>query len=77
MTSLHSEAWLKKIDEAVRETLDVPLWGASPPFPWEEASRLIGEAWNTEELHLSFHTAQWLSDPLSGMGHAPLHLLKA
>lgn len=71
-----NESWIKKIEYGLEDILEVPLWGKTPPFPWEELSRRLSEALEIEELSISHHRTEWLpsGELLSGMGDNPLHL---
>ena len=73
---MSSGNWIKHIESLVVQSLDVPMWGAAPSFPWKEFSKQLASSLNVKELKLSTGTAEWKkgSTILSGMGQSPLQL---
>ncbi len=52
-------SWLKNIEHGLEELNVIPLWGSSPPFPWDSASQAIAEALQVTHLKISGHTTEW------------------
>ncbi len=62
--------WLKKIETALIDMKEIPLWGYPPAFPWEMAASQIGSALQLPEFTIE-HSQTQLMKPdafLSGFG---------
>ncbi len=62
--------WIEKVETALKDTGQLPVWEETFAFPWEEAAR----AMNLPGLELSVKSSAWKkeSEFLSGMGKDPL-----
>lgn len=72
--TLPSSNWIKKVEEAAKSTQEIPLWGAPPPFPWEqwdiEIARALGlpSPIKTKAARVDWRPAREL---LAGLGEDP------
>ncbi len=68
--------WIRHLEGAITPLLTVPLWGQTPPFPWEKVEKALKEALELETLHLATDKTHLLSrgEQLNGLGTDPLLL---
>lgn len=67
--------WLKKVESALTELQQIPLWGSPPAFPWEACSKEIATLLQIPELKLEHTKTEFLNleeIPL-GLGASPYH----
>lgn len=67
--------WLRQIETALASSQEIPLWGHSPPFPWEECSEQLAALLQVEDLHITHRYTQFLSPDqfTSGFGSHPVN----
>ncbi len=51
--------WLKSIDPKVLEEDRIPLAGYTPAFPWDDFSKNIAQAFQTEKLNIKKGEVRW------------------
>src|SRR5258708_4793 len=44
--------WLKKVEHAIAPLMEIPLWGALPPFPWDACVAALSETLQLPHLRL-------------------------
>jgi flagellar motor switch protein FliN/FliY len=68
--------WLKKVETALTELQQIPLWGSPPPFPWEACSKEIGSLLQIPELKLEHTKTEFLNpeEITLGLGASPYDL---
>lgn len=66
--------WLQHIENALQVVSEVPLWGSSPPFPWEEWNEQISTMFQLPDLKIEHKKTQFLKleDLTSGLGTNPV-----
>ncbi len=62
------------IEDLLKEAMELPAWGAPPPFPWEEFSQAFGKELGVTDFKLSIGNGSFSEDPLPGMGASPIAL---
>jgi len=73
---MSSEIWIKHLKKLVAQSLDLPMWGSIPSFPWEEFSQRLSSSLNVSGLTLTPGVAEWREGGLvfAGLGDNLLHL---
>ncbi|WP_068467271.1 type III secretion system cytoplasmic ring protein SctQ [Candidatus Protochlamydia phocaeensis] len=68
--------WLREIKPELKALDDIPLTGAAPPFPWEDLSARIGQAFEREGFSIQPKELMWRSKEqlYEGLGDAPFPL---
>lgn len=66
-------SWIQTLSDALTETKQIPLWGSSPPFPWERLIEDLKEKFACKELKISTERVEPRPKAhlLEGMGAAP------
>lgn len=68
--------WLKQLPSAVFQHDRKPLFGASPPFPWENLNEICRDTFLLPHLKIEPINQEWRSDEalLNGLGTHPIAL---
>jgi flagellar motor switch protein FliN len=76
MTAEAPYHWVKKVEEGLAEAKIIPLWGAAPPFEWEECADRLSQVLMISPLTLSPQETEWreAGELLTGLGEHPIHL---
>lgn len=66
--------WVKQVDPELLHCDQIPLTGASPPFPWDEFSARLAKCFELKDLAIHLDKVQWRSakDLLEGLGDHPI-----
>jgi flagellar motor switch protein FliN len=66
--------WIKKVEGALTESREIPLFGKLPPFPWKECERLIEKNLGLSNLSIEPGETTWrpFDELLQGLGTRPL-----
>lgn len=74
MASAETYNWLKQLSPAVLQWDQVPLYGASPNFPWEELSSKLAQLFGLKSIRISHQETDWRNpeDFTTGFGGEPL-----
>jgi flagellar motor switch protein FliN/FliY len=57
----HSPYFLKNLEISLKQTLDIPMWGKAPEFPWNAFTEKLKEIFEKESILLSCIGADWKS----------------
>ncbi|NGX47714.1 MAG: hypothetical protein K1000chlam3_01096 [Chlamydiae bacterium] len=65
--------FLKTLEGAALEMVEIPLFGSPPPFPFEEFSKALTSALEIKSVKISMHKTEWLENEalLKGLGKSP------
>lgn len=68
-----SSLYLQRLEGAMRKLQKIPLWGATPLFPWEKVSARLKESLLVESLQIQTKNSRFLeqNELLSGLGQDP------
>src|SRR5271155_424733 len=69
--------WLQQLETALVASQEIPLWGQSSPFPWEECSEQLSALLQIEDLRITHRYTQYLAphEFTSGLGNSPIQTL--
>lgn len=70
------EGWIKQIESSILQSVDIPMWGAYPGFPWKDFAQKFADVFNLKTFQITLGTAEWKTGNavLTGMGRSPLQL---
>ncbi len=66
--------WVKRVEHALEEMRQIPLWGTPPAFPWDACVQKIGAIFQSPNLRLSVRATRFLpkEEVTSGLGTRPI-----
>jgi flagellar motor switch protein FliN len=70
MTPSSSYQWIREIKPELKQLDQIPLTGASPPFPWNELGEKLAQSFEKERIQIEPSEIQWRSkqDLYEGFG---------
>lgn len=74
---MKSYDWIKQIPSSLLQWDDIPLTGASPPFPWQALSQKLAQIFELDSLRIELFEKKWRTEKEFDEGIAnaiPLHL---
>lgn len=68
--------WIKQIETSILASLEIPMWGTFPGFPWKDFAKMFSDNFNLKNLKINMGTVEWKPSTtiLTGMGCSPLQL---
>ncbi len=68
--------WLKQLPLSIIQADEIPLFGKSPSFPWEQLATQLSQLFQIENIVLEPSNSQWRTteDLLKGLGADPVFL---
>lgn len=55
----HSPYFLKNLETCLKETLEIPMWGKAPEFPWNAFAEKLKEVFEQPNIALECMAADW------------------
>lgn len=53
------EEWVKKTETLIRKSVEIPMWGNMPTFPWEEFTERMQKVLSLPDLSIEMGDADW------------------
>lgn len=52
-------SWLRALSPDIKMVDEIPLWGSSPPFPWDQYGKVLGQILDVPLLKIEPSTVEW------------------
>jgi flagellar motor switch protein FliN/FliY len=71
----HSPYFLKSLEASLKETLEIPMWGKAPEFPWDAFTEQLRSVFEIPSVEIECMEADWKSAEQITLGFSqnPLH----